>query len=38
MRKLAENAVEQIKAKARKLGFLDSGISEALFLVEEKDR
>ncbi|MBW8334408.1 MAG: tRNA epoxyqueuosine(34) reductase QueG [Prolixibacteraceae bacterium] len=38
MSKLTENAVEQIKAKARELGFLDCGISEALFLVEEKDR
>lgn len=32
------NASEQIKAKARELGFLDCGISEACFLAEEKDR
>jgi len=38
MEKICENASEQIKAKARELGFLDCGISEARFLAEEKDR
>ncbi|MBA4410500.1 MAG: tRNA epoxyqueuosine(34) reductase QueG [Odoribacter sp.] len=33
-----ENASEQIKAKAKELGFLDCGISEARFLAEEKNR
>lgn len=32
------NPSEQIKAKARELGFLDCGISEARFLADEKDR
>ena len=35
---LKGNAVEQIKTKARALGFLDCGISEAKFLAGEKDR
>ncbi len=33
-----KTADEQIKAKARELGFLDCGISEAKLLAEEKDR
>ncbi|MDO9613149.1 MAG: DUF1730 domain-containing protein, partial [Bacteroidota bacterium] len=32
------NPSEQIKAKARELGFLDCGISQVKFLAEEKDR
>ena len=35
---LKGNAVEQIKTKAKALGFLDCGISEAKFLAGEKDR
>jgi len=38
MEMLKGNAVEQIKTKARALGFLDCGISEAKFLAGEKDR
>lgn len=33
-----ENASGRIKAKAKELGFMDCGISEADFLAEEKDR
>jgi epoxyqueuosine reductase len=33
-----ENATGRIKAKAKELGFMDCGISEAGFLAEEKDR
>ena len=35
---LVENISGKIKDKARELGFLDCGISEACFLAEEKDR
>lgn len=38
MEKNNENVVERIKAKARELGFLDCGISQAQFLAEEKER
>ena len=38
MEKNFRNASELIKAKARELGFLDCGISEARFLADEKDR
>lgn len=38
MEKNTGHEVERIKAKARELGFLDCGISEADFLAEEKDR
>ncbi|HZL10373.1 MAG TPA: tRNA epoxyqueuosine(34) reductase QueG [Prolixibacteraceae bacterium] len=38
MGKSSENAPERIKAKARELGFLDCGISEARFLADEKAR
>ncbi len=34
----SKNASEQIKRKARELGFMDCGISAAGFLAEEKDR
>src|ERR1035437_5385154 len=34
----SKNPSVQIKAKAKELGFLDCGISEARFLAEEKDR
>ena len=33
-----ESSSDRIKTKARELGFLDCGISEARFLAEEKDR
>ena len=33
-----ENIVKKIKTKARELGFLDCGISQAQFLAEEKPR
>ena len=35
---IISTSAEQIKFKARELGFLDCGISEAGFLAEEKDR
>jgi epoxyqueuosine reductase len=38
MEQSTENSSERIKLKARELGFLDCGISEARFLSEEKDR
>lgn len=38
MTKTTESASDQIKAKAKALGFLDCGISEARFLAEEKAR
>ncbi len=38
MEKKIENTAGQIKSKARELGFLECGISEANFLSEEKDR
>jgi epoxyqueuosine reductase len=38
MEKTLKNASGQVKAKALELGFLDCGISEASFLVEEKER
>lgn len=38
MGKTLKNVSEQVKAKALELGFLDCGISEASFLVEEKER
>lgn len=38
MEKISGNTVDNIKAKARELGFLDCGFSRAQFLAEEKDR
>ena len=38
MGKSSENSSDKIKAKAKELGFLDCGISEARFLTEEKER
>ena len=38
MKNLNENPSVLIKTKAKELGFLDCGISEARFLFEEKDR
>lgn len=38
MERSTRNSADQIKHKARELGFLDCGISESRFLAEEKDR
>jgi len=38
MGKSSENSSDKIKARAKELGFLDCGISEARFLAEEKAR
>ena len=38
MKKINATASEQIKTKAREIGFLDCGISEARFLPEEENR